>query len=140
LYHIYNINNELEPGEVITSLSQIFNLEYNQISSLLTGIGLAVNIFKEDDEYETSIFNSQYPDICISFRIDKFENYEAGMNTMLKMVIWLMSYLKEDMRLSLNEDQILQRISGNSNLNNESDFWIQPKLYFPNQNYQSAQV
>jgi hypothetical protein len=75
------------------------------------GVGLTVNVFKEDDE--DSLFNSTYSDICVAFRIDKFERYETGMNTMLKMVIWFMSYFKGDMIFSFDSEKqtIFQRVS-----------------------------
>ena len=86
--------------------------------------GLSVNVFKEDDEYEASLFGTPYPDVCVAFRVDKFEQYEKGANTMLKMVVWLMAFFDGDMVLSGDtEPVILQRISGKLVLNEDAEFW-----------------
>jgi hypothetical protein len=132
---IQNTHNEIEPAIVMESLSQGFSLQKNQMSGFLIGVGVTVNVFKEDED---SLFGSPYPDICVAFRIDKFEHSEKGMNTMLKMVIWLMSYFKENMIFLLNEQQIFQRMSSQLSLNNDAEFWSPPRLSFPNQSYQPA--
>ncbi|RKZ82563.1 MAG: hypothetical protein DRR19_20425 [Candidatus Parabeggiatoa sp. nov. 1] len=126
---IQDINNEIEPALVLESLSQALSLQINQISGFLIGVGVTFNVFKEDDEYEESLFGSPHPDICVAFRIDKFEHYESGMNTMRKIVIWLMSYFKGDMIFFLNEQKIFKRISNQLSLNNDSKFWSPAALY-----------
>lgn len=105
---IQDINNEIEPALVMESLSQAFYLPKKPNSGFLIGVGVTINAFKEDDE--DSLFGSPYPDICVAFRID-FKYGESGINTMRKVVVWLMSYFNGDMRLFLNEQQIFQRIS-----------------------------
>ncbi len=136
---IQNKNNEIEPIQVMESLRQAFSLQQNQISGFLIGVGMTVNVFKEEDD--DSLFeNSSYPDICVSFRIDKFEHSETGMNTMLKMVIWLMSYLKENIIFLLDEQPIFKRLSSQLSLNNEADFWSPSILAVPTQSYQAASM
>ena len=126
---IQDINNEIEPALVLESLSQALSLQKNKISGFLIGVGVTLNVFKEDDEYEDSIFGSPHPDICVAFRIDKFEHHESGMNTMRKIVVWLMSYFDGDMIFLLNEQQIFQRMSNQLSLNNGSEFWRSAALY-----------
>jgi len=133
---IQDINNEIEPTIVLECLSQSFFLQKNDLSGLLIGIGLTINAFKEDDEDSLS----PYPDICVAFRIDKFEHHESGMNTMLKIVIWLMSRFNGDMIFFLNEQKIFQRLSSQLSLNNESEFWMPRELSLENQSFQSARV
>ncbi len=135
---IQDINNEIEPTIVLESLSQSFFLQKNNISGLLIGIGLTLNAFKEDDE--DSLFRSPYSDICVAFRIDKFEHHESGMNTMLKIVIWLMSRFNGDMIFFLNEQKIFQRLSSQLSLNNESEFWMPRELSLETQSFQPARV
>ncbi len=94
------------------------------------GVGLTVNVFKDDED---SLFDSAYPDICVAFRIDKFEHYETGMNTMLTMVIWFMSYFKGDMIFSFyGEQTIFQRISAQLRLNDAPEFWASSAPAMPN--------
>ncbi len=118
---IQDINNEIEPAIVLESLSQAFSLQKNSMSGFLIGVGVTLNVFKEDDE--ESLFGSLYPDICVAFRIDKFEHHESGMKTMRKIVVWLMSYFNGDMRFLLNEQQIFQRMSNQLSFNNDAEFW-----------------
>jgi hypothetical protein len=137
---IQNTNNEIEPIQVMESLRQAFSLQKNKISGFLIGVGMTVNVFKEDDDDDSLFDNSSYPDICVSFRIDKFEHSETGMNTMLKMVIWLMSYLKNNIIFLLDEQPIFKRLSSQLSLNNEADFWSPSILAVPNQSYQAASM
>ncbi len=130
---IQNTNNEIEPIQVMESLCQAFSLQKNQLSGFLIGVGMTVNVFKEDEEDDSLFEGSSYPDICVSFRIDKFEHSETGMNTMLKMVIWFMSYLKENIIFLLEEQPIFKRLSSQLSLNNETDFWNPSILAVPNQ-------
>ncbi len=135
---IQDINNEIEPAIVLESLSQAFSLQKNQISAFLIGVGVTINAFKEDDE--DSLFGSPYPEICVAFRIDKFEHYESGINTMLKIVIWLMSYFNGNMIFLLNEQKIFQRMSSQLSLNNDSEFWSPAELSVPSQSFQPTRV
>jgi len=129
-----NVSNDIEPTIVLESLSQTFSLQKNQISGFLTGIGLTINAFEEDDE--DSFFDSPNPDVCVAFRIDKFEHYESGMNTMLKIVLWLMSYFNGNMIFFSNEQKIFQRLSSQLSLNNDTEFWSSAESSFPSQSFQ----
>jgi len=127
---IQNLNHDIEPNQVLESLTSVFSLQTNPLSNLLMGVGFFVNVFKDDDD---SLFDNAYSDICVAFRIDKFEHYETGMNTMLKMVIWFMSYFKGDMIFSFdNEQTIFQRISAQLRLNDAPEFWVSSKPAIPN--------
>ncbi len=121
---VQNPANEITPEQVRRSLAAAFSLQTHEISGILMAPGLSVNVFKEDDEYEASLFGTPYPDVCVAFRVDKFEQYEKGANTMLKMVVWLMAFFNGDMVLSADtEPVILQRISGKLVLNEDAEFW-----------------
>ncbi len=135
---IQNTNNEIEPDQVKESLRQAFSLQTNQISGFLISVGITINVFKEEEDEDSLFENSSYPDICVSFRIDKFEHSETGMNTMLKMVIWLMSYLKNNLIFLLDEQPIFKRLSSQLSLNNETDFWNPSILAVPNQSSQAT--
>ncbi len=130
---IQNGNNKIEPATVMESLSQMFSVPKNP-SGFLTEVGVTINVFKENDD--DSFFGSAYPDICVAFHLDKFEHNETGMNLMLKMVIWLMSYFSGNMIFFFNEQKIFQRMSSQLSLNEESEFWGNPTLSFTNQSQQ----
>ena len=49
---IQNHNNEIEPRQVIESLTSTFSLQQNPSSDLLKNTGISVSVFKEDDEYD----------------------------------------------------------------------------------------
>lgn len=121
---IQNPANEITPEQVRKALAAAFSLQTHEISGILIAPGLSVNVFKEDDEYEASLFGTPYPDVCVAFRVNKFEHYEKGANTMLKMVVWLMAFFNGDMVLSDDtEPVILRRISGKLVLNEDAEFW-----------------
>jgi hypothetical protein len=137
---IQNHHNDIEPRQVIESLISAFSLQPNPSSDLLINTGISVSVFKEDDEDDESYFFSPYPDVCVSFRLDKFEHYETGMNTMLKIVIWLMATFNVDMVLFFNEQKIFQRMASQLSINNDSEFWQSPQFYVPNQSSQFVNV
>jgi hypothetical protein len=134
---IQNTRDEIEPDQIRESLMCAFPLQNNPLSDLLVASGLSVNVFKEDDEDEESIFGAPFPDVCVAFRIDKFEHSEKGITTMLKIAIWLMSFFDEDMILFFDsEDVIFQRISGQLILNGAPEFWTESRLALLKQRYQ----
>ena len=137
---IQNHNNEIEPRQVIESLTSTFSLQQNPLSDFRIAHGITVNVFKEDDEDDESYFGNSYPDVCVSFRLDKFEHYEMGMNIMLKIVIWLMANFNVDMILFFNEQKIFQRMASQLSINNDSEFWQSSEFYFPNQSSQLARM
>jgi len=88
---------------------------------------------------ETLLFSKIYP--YVEMRVEKLSGtQETGMNTMLKMVIWLMAYFKEDMIFLLNEQNIFQRMSSQLSLNNNSAFFSPPRFSFPTLSSQPARM
>ena len=142
-YHliIQNNENEINLEQLQKSLESSF--EVKTTPSFLIRDELTIYISKNNDEYIKSLFGNPYPDISVAFRV-RNGKYEVGVITMLKIVTWLMSYLKkQDMVLLFNnEDVILQRISGSLVLNNEDpEFWDQEKKFiFSNLSYQFAKI
>ncbi|MCP4353199.1 MAG: hypothetical protein GY795_47720 [Desulfobacterales bacterium] len=100
---IRNNENKIRPDQIAESLKINFSLNINETE--LTGDGLTLSAFKEEDE-ESVFSNSCYPDVCISFRIDKFESHEKGVAAMLNILFWLIRNVNEDMIL-YNEDQVM---------------------------------
>ena len=64
---IQNPANEITPEQVRKALAAAFSLQTHEISGILMAPGLSVNVFKEDDEYEASLFGTPYPDVCVAF-------------------------------------------------------------------------
>ncbi len=120
---IRNNENKIRPDQIAESN---FSLHMNNETGLLTGDGLTLSAFKEEDE-ESVFSNSSYPDVCVSFRIDKFESNEKGVAAMLNILFWVIRNVNEDMIL-YNEDQaILQSISDKLIFEKKAWFWIQSK-------------
>ncbi|QTA88281.1 Uncharacterized protein dnm_043230 [Desulfonema magnum] len=132
---IENINNVISPDHIRELLTSAFSLEIFQNSGILAAHGVSISIFREDDE--ASVFKNFYPDVCVSFRIDKFKQYDKGLDMMLKVVFWLMSHFEGDMILSRDDDEVLfQRISGKLIFSDDSEFWADAKLSLFNLPYQ----
>jgi len=124
---IENINDTISPDHIRELLTSVFLPETCQDSDILISDGVAISIFREDDE--ESVFKNPYPDICVSFRVDKFEKYERGINMMLKAVFRLVSHFKSDMILSSDDEEIIfQRTSGKSAFSNDFEFWTDARL------------
>jgi hypothetical protein len=124
---IQNIDNKISPEQLRESLADAVSFQTNAISDILMKPGLTANVFEEDDE--ESAFGSPCPDICVAFRIDKFEQYEKGVNAMLRAVFWLMSCLKGDMILTFDtEEVVFQRISGELMFSDDPEFWSASRL------------
>lgn len=138
---VRNPNNELEPTCLKKDLLSTFHFQDNQISDFLVTTGLTLSIFKKDDEYDKSFFNSSHPDICLSFRVDKFEQYEVGIITLLKTTSWLISHLNEDMILLFNNEYILlQKSADQLTLNEDPEFWLPSRISLINLPYQFAEI
>jgi len=125
---IENINDELSPDHIRELLISVFFLEYYPDSGILMSDGAAVTVFREDDE--ESVFKNPYPDICVAFRIDKFRQYDKGLDMMVKAVSRLASYLDGDMSLSPDEEEevLFQRISGELMFGDDPEFWSDARL------------
>lgn len=94
---IRNNENKIRPDQIAESLKINFSLHMNNETGLLTGDGLTVNTFTEHDE-ESVFSNSPYPDVCVSFRIDKFESHEKGVAAMLNILFWLIRNVNENIK------------------------------------------
>jgi hypothetical protein len=124
---IENINDDLSPDHIRELLASVFSLEYYPDSGILMSDGAAVSVFREDDE--ESVFKNFYPDICVAFRIDKFRQYDNGLDMMVKAVSRLVSHFDGDMILSSDDEEVLfQRISGELMFSDDPEFWSDARL------------
>ena len=138
---VQNIDNRLNPQELLKSLASIFSFQVIKNSNTVIGLGFNIDVFYEDDEFDESMFNSFYPDICFAYHIDKFDQYEDGIGNMLKTVNWLLSYFDEDMILLFNGEQvILKRISNKLILNDDAEFWESQRLSFLSLSYKLSKI
>jgi hypothetical protein len=138
---IQNQKNKIEPELLLEALISAFSPKTAQASGIFIDTGCIVNAFKMDDPYDESIFKSSYSDVCVSFRIDKFERHETGIETMLRAVVWFMSYLSADMHLAFDSDEvILQRVSGKLVLNDSPEFWTESRLSLLQQPYRITRL
>ena len=69
--------------------------------------GLTIKVVLIDDE--PSEFDGNYPDICIGFRLNKFEHLEYATRKMLAVTGWLLTVTEADFEMTFNSDEVLLR-------------------------------
>ena len=107
----------LDSNEALTLLADKFDFQWCNENQLI-GIGVIVTSFSTSNlsELSLSIFEESYgfrSNICVSFRLDKFADYNRGYQSMMEAVTLLLNQSKGDAVLVLNgEINVLQRIDG----------------------------
>jgi len=130
---VHNKDDNLKPEAILDYLQDNFKFERNELSGILSVKGCTVNSYFDDDPYRESYFLSQFPDLIISFIIDKFDDHDIGIDNMIKTVFALIGKLKEDMILLFDDEEILlKRTSGELVVNSDTDFWDSYDLFIPN--------
>ncbi|UQA55736.1 SitI3 family protein [Polyangium aurulentum] len=121
---MYANDRNLDPEEVRSALLSQFPLTVNPHSDTLSGEGLSVTVIELDREY-CERRGHAHLGVSPGFRIDKFEEYDVGVENMLRMVAWLLHRFDVEASLTLNgERSLLTRANGRLMLSDVPDFWF----------------
>jgi hypothetical protein len=113
----------IEQDEIRAALVSNFSTYKSASSGMLLGKGLSISLSEEDSE-RAAEDGALYPGVTLVFRIDKFNDHEAGMMGMLKVVRWFLESLSCDIELSFQlEDIVLSRREGRLLLGADESFW-----------------
>jgi hypothetical protein len=124
------IATSLEPSQVLRSLSLLHSLETR--SGQLSGPGVIAIQVSPVSERGSSVIRDAFgfsPTVDITFRLEKLENLDAGVRTVIRATLELLRETAGEVVMLFNgEDVVLLRKDGLLVLNNAWDFWSQARL------------
>lgn len=123
------IATDLTPSQALDVLSRLHGLKADP--GRLVGTGVVIYASMES-ELGQSILREAFnfsPTISLAFRVDKFENWEAGVSTTIRAALELLSQTQGDAVLLFNgEEVVFLRTKGEFILNNGWNFWNPSRL------------
>jgi hypothetical protein len=128
----------LDSNEALTLFADKLDFEWCDDNRLI-GIGVIVTSFSTSNlsELSQSMFEELYgftSNICVSFRLDKFADYNRGYQLMMEAVTLLLSQDEGDGVLVFNSEiTILQRIGGELVVDSKWNSSISNELRLPHQ-------
>ena len=120
------IASDFEPSQVLGLLSQVPGFKEDTFGQLIAP-GLIVSAIPEGDLGRSVIkdaFNFD-PTVKLTFHVDKFENWEAGMNNTIRACVEILLKTQGNAVLLFNgEYTVLRRTGGRLILSDDSDFGL----------------
>ena len=130
LEYILRIATDLKPPQVLDFLARTLQFEVEPDSSL-SGPGLTIAASVESKLGQSIISEAFHfnPTVRVTFRLDKFDDTDAGRLSLLRGTLELVRQLKSDAVLLFNgEDVVLLHANGELVLNEQNGFWTAEHL------------
>ena len=144
LEYVLELATKHSPEDIMKTLSTLgFGFQNRpDLQAVATGVTV---IASTETALGRELINEAYnlmPTMYLTFRLDKFQAWEAGLRTTIKATLELLQQIGADGILLFNgETPVLMSVSGTVTLNDANDFWERPDLLsLVNNPYQLSRI